>query len=291
MRPPSALYAGGDPFPSVSVDLGLAFINDPARRRIYVPRVDPVQFTGAVRDGEGRGVQGATVRFSASGIFEESELGLAATFSASTMTNDDGSFGLQLLPGLYTVIVTPPEDNENIWAPVAEETLVAEDLTQLNQDIVLPSQIALSGSCRTFTGDPAGGVAVVARARRELGELQRSRLTASDPEGMFRLTVDPGRYDMQIKVADATGFPWLIEPELVMSRERGAMTRDYTLPPPIVVRGTLQAAGGLAVAGAPIRAFVLEDDDGEVRPIQVAETISAEDGSYRLLISPTLDGR
>jgi len=272
---------GGDPSPSVSVD---------PTGPLLVPRVDSVQSTGAVRDGEGRGVQGATVRFSSSGIFEQSELGLVTTFSASTTTNDDGSFSLELLPGLYTVIVTPPEDAENTWAPVAEEALVAEDLTEL-EDIVLPSQIALSGSCTTFTGDPAGGVAVVAQARGELGELQRSRLTASNQEGVFRLTVDPGRYDMLIKVADATGFPWLIEPELVMSEERGAMTRDYTLPTPIVVRGTLQAAGGMIVGGAPIRAYVFETSGGEVRPIQVAETISAEDGSYRLLISPTLDGR
>jgi hypothetical protein len=279
--------AGSDPFASVSVELGSDFIVDPARRIIVVPSADSVQSAGFVRDEEGRGVQGATVRFSSIEIFEQSGLGLAPTFSTSTMTTGDGSFGLELLPGHYDVIVTPPEDQENAWAPLATKALLVEDGELGN--LVLPSQIALSGSCTTFTGEAANGVAIVARARGEIGELQRSRLTATDPEGAFRMTVDPGRYDMLIKVADATGFPWLVEPELVMSREAGATTRDYTLPPPIVVRGTLRSSGGAPVAEAPIRAYVFENTDEDSRPIQVAETVSAVDGSYRLLISPTVD--
>jgi len=279
---------GSAPFPSVSVDPDLAFISD---RRITVPRVDGVQFTGAVRGEEGEAVQGATVRFSSNDVFEGAEAGLEGTFSASTTTSDDGTFSVELLPGQYTVTVTPPEDAENAWAPLSAETLVVEELATELEDLVLPSQIALFGSCTTFTGDPAGGVTVLARARGDMGELQRSQETASSQEGEFRLSIDAGRYDMLVKVADTTGFPWLVEPELVMSAERGDIMRDYTLPPPIVVRGTLQAAGGTIVAGAQIRAYVFESDGDEVRPIQVAETVSADDGSYRLLISPTLAER
>ena len=283
---------GAAPFPSVSVDPDLAFINDPAERIITVPRVEGVQFTGAVRGEEGQPVQGATVRFSSNNIFEgRSQLGLEGTFSASTTTSDDGRFGVELLSGLYTVTVTPPEDAENAWAPLSAEASVVEELVTELEDLVLPSQIALFGSCRTFAGDPASGVTVLARARGDLGELQRSQETASSQQGEFRLSIDAGRYDMLVKVADTTGFPWLAEPELVMSTERGDIMRDYTLPPPIVVRGTLQAAGGTIVAGAQIRAYVFESDGDEVRPIQVAETVSADDGSYRLLISPTLGER
>ncbi len=281
--------AGSDPFPSVSVDLDLAFINDPTQRRILVPSANPLRSSGTVRDEEGRGVQGATVRFTSNEIFEQSELGLAGTFSATTTTTGDGSFSLELLPGLYEIIVTPPEDMDNAWAPLAAQAFVADNVTLA--DLVLPSQIGLSGSCATFSGDPASGVAIVARARGEIGELQRSRLTATDQEGAFQMTVDPGRYDMLMKVADATGYPWLVEPELVMSREMGDTVRDYTLPPPIVVRGTLRASSGAVVSGASIRAYIFEKDGGDAYPIQIAETVSAADGSYRVLISPTLDGR
>lgn len=278
---------GGPPFPSVSVDPDLAFVNDPTKRRIHVPRVDGVQVTGAVRDGEQRAVRGATVQFSSNGIFEESALGLEGTFSASTTTSDDGSFSAMLLPGLYTVHVTPPTDTANVWAPLSGEAFVVAEVSEL-EDLVLPSQIALSGSCTTFKGEPARGVTVLARARAEAGGLQRSRLTASNLEGTFRLTVDAGRYDMFMQVADATGFPWLVEPELIMSAERGEIIREYTLPPPVVVRGTLQTADGAIVGGAEIRAYVFESDADGVRPIQVAQTVSAADGTYRLLISPTL---
>lgn len=281
---------GGAPFPSVSVDPDLAFLNDPTKRLIRVPRVDAVQFTGAVRDEEKRAVPGATVRFSSNSIFEESELGLEGTFSGSTTTNDEGSFSVTLLPGVYAVIVTPPTDTANTWAPLSAEAFVTKDVTEI-KDLVLPSQIALSGSCTTFAGDPANGVTVLARARGDLGELQRSRETASSSDGTFRLTVDAGRYDMLIKVADTTGFPWLVEPELVMSAERGEISRDYRLPPPIVVRGMLQTADGATVGGAQIRAYIFESGGEELRPIQVAETVSEVDGTYRLLISPTLAER
>ena len=110
----------------------------------------------------------------------------------------------------------------------------------------------------------------------------------STDEGSFRLSVDAGRYDTLIKIAEATGLPWLVEPELVMSAERGDISREYQLPPPIVVRGRVQASGGDAIAGAPIRAYVFDETADSKRAIQVAETISDEDGFYRLLISPTL---
>jgi hypothetical protein len=96
---------------------------------------------------------------------------------------------------------------------------------------------------------------------------------------------------MLIKVADTTGFPWLVEPELVMSAEQGEISRDYRLPPPIVVRGMLQTADGATVGGAQIRAYIFESGGEELRPIQVAETVSEVDGTYRLLISPTLAER
>jgi hypothetical protein len=105
------------------------------------------------------------------------------------------------------------------------------------------------------------------------------------------MNMDAGRYDMSIKVPDSTGFPWLVESELVMSRERGRVTRDYMLPPPIVVRGSVLSADGFRIGGAKLRAYVLEGPPGEARAIQVAETASDQDGFYRLLISPSLDAR
>jgi hypothetical protein len=101
--------------------------------------------------------------------------------------------------------------------------------------------------------------------------------------------VDTGLYDMHVKMSSETGFAWLVEPELVMSTTLGDVERDYRLVPPIPVHGVIRAGDGELVPNALIRAYVLTSSEGAAsRPIQVAETVSAEDGSFRLLIAPHL---
>jgi len=283
--------ANAEPFPSVSIDPELAFVGDPVERRVFVPRVAPILFSGTVQDEQLRPVQGATVRFASTVVFQETELGLEGSFAASATTASDGAYSLQLLPGSYEVAITPPDDSVNRWAPLAAQAVVVEGLPGGGDggSVVLPSQVTLSGSCTTFTGEPASGVTVAARARRELGGLQRSRETVSSMDGRFEMSVDAGLYDVLIKVPDSTGFPWLIEPELAVPPRSGTITRAWELPPPIVVRGKVVSAAGTVVDDATIRAYVFENGD-TLRPVQVAETKSDEEGSYQLLISPTLGG-
>jgi hypothetical protein len=282
--------AGGDPFPSVSVDPDVAFANDPIRRRIYIPRLDPVQFTGRVGDANENPVSRATVRFLSIGIFDESQLGLQGSFSASVTTDEDGIFGAELLPGAYSIAVTPPEDTENSWGILVTKALVGEAPTEAVPFIV-PSQVGLRGEVTTFEDESAPGVTILARARlsEEPGVLHRSQESVSDDDGAFAMSVDTGLYDMHAKMSSETGFAWLVEPELVMSAELGDLERAYQLPPPIPVRGVIRAADATLVQNAQIRAYVLTGADGAAsRPIQVAETVSGEDGSYRLLIAPRL---
>jgi hypothetical protein len=55
------------------------------------------------------------------------------------------------------------------------------------------------------------------------------------------------------------------------------------------VRGVVRTSDGQAVPGALIRAYVLTTQEASAsRTIEVAETTSGEDGSYRLLIAPRL---
>ena len=92
-----------------------------------------------------------------------------------------------------------------------------------------------------------------------------------------------GLYDVHVKIPSETGYGWLVEPALVMDED---LTRAYRLVPPIPIEGLVRASDGTAVPGASIRAFVLTTDGVPSRPIQVAETVSDEDGNYRLLITP-----
>ena len=286
---------GGDPFPAVSVDPDLVFGDDPMENRIYIPRLKPVRFTSRVRDATDSPVPGATVRFLSIGIFDGGQLGLEGSFSASATTNEDGSFGAELLPGSYSISVTPPEDAERDWGILAAEAVVDEEFAE-PEALIVPSQISLVGQVTTFRDESGSGVTILARARlsEELGILHRSQEAVSDEMGDFAMSVDTGLYDMHVKMSSETGFAWLVEPELVMSADLGDLERAYRLEPPIPVHGVIRASTGDLVPDALIRAYVLKATEGAdgsgSRPIQVAEAVSDEDGRYRLLIAPGLDG-
>lgn len=277
---------GEAPFPSVSVDPEVAFADDASRKVIRIPRLTPVQFTGRVRDEKGSAVPGATVRFLSNGIFDGSQLGLQGSFSGSATTNEDGSFGTQLLPGYYAVTVTPPADVESSWAVLSAEALVGPEVTAV-EALIVPSKVEFLGWVRTFREEAAVGVTVAARARAsgDASAMHRSQEAVSNSLGRFTLRMDLGIYDVAVKVPSQTGFAWLVEPALAMEDD---LARTYRFPPPIPIEGVVLSSDGIAVPGASIRAFVLSDDGSSTRPLQVAETTSDEEGNYRLLIDPGL---
>ncbi len=283
---------GRDPFPSVSVDPALAFPNDPVENRIYIPRLSPVQFTGRVRDRDETPVPNATVRFLSTGIFAGTELGLEGSFSASATTDEEGRFGVPLLSGFYAITVTPPDDGKSSWGVLTAEALVGEEVTA-TEALIVPEQIGFRGWVATFLDEPAAGVTVLARARTgaEAGLVNRTRETVTNELGAFAMTLDAGLYDVHVKVSPETGFPWLVEPELPVSADDGELSQGYLLEPPIPLQGLVRTSQGESVANAVIRAHILKSsEDGAIRSIQVAETVSGEDGSYRLLIAPRLVG-
>lgn len=96
---------------------------------------------------------------------------------------------------------------------------------------------------------------------------------------------------MHVKVPPETGFGWLVEPDVEISTERGDLVRTYRLDPPIPIEGILRTSDGVPLPGALIRAYVFRGTGtGTSRPVQIGETVSGEEGSYRLLIAPHLFG-
>ncbi|NNE20952.1 MAG: hypothetical protein HKN10_20975 [Myxococcales bacterium] len=112
----------------------------------------------------------------------------------------------------------------------------------------------------------------------------------SDDLGDFAMSVDIGVYDMQVKLPAESGFAWLVEPEVQMSLNEGDLRRDYRLEPPVAVGGIIRNGQGETVPNALVRGYVLDPRSVGTRPLQVAEAVSGEDGSYRLLIAPRLVG-
>lgn len=229
------------------------------------------------------------MRFLSTGIFDDNELGLEGSFSATTMTNDDGTFTQELLPGVYSITVTPPEDVENAWGTLSTEALVGEGLTTI-EALIVPPQVDLRGSVTTYRDELAAGVTLDARARAQddANGLHRSEEAVSDALGAFVMSMDSGLYDMHVKVPPESGFGWLVEPELIMDLDAGQVTRRYQLVPPIPIDGVVTSADSLPVADALLRAYVLSGSGSDARQIEVAEAVSDADGGYRLLITPGL---
>lgn len=282
--------AGREPFPAVSIDPELAFANELDEKRIEIPRLGSFQVTGDVRDSIGRAVPAATVRFLSTGIFDASQLGLEGSFGGTATTKEDGSFGLELLPGVYEVTVTPPEEIENSWGILFGQIPLVNGFATTGT-LIVPSQINLAGEVRTYRGEPATGVTILARARRSgaPGSIHRSQEVVSEDSGAFEMSVDVGLYDMHVKVPSESGYAWLVEPELAMNLDRGDLVRGYELQPPIPIYGVVRNSEGEPVPNAIVRGYMVDNyDGGAARPLQIAETVSAEDGSYRLLIAPRL---
>ena len=281
-----------DSFPAVSVDPEEEFKDDPPEKRILIDRLARIQATGEVRDKIDRAVPGAAVRFLSTAIFEGSQPGLVGSFSASATTNEDGGFGVELLPGIYSITVTPPEDSDNSWGILSADAEVGEELTTI-ETLVIPSQLGLEGTVATFSDEPAAGATVLARARpgADPSAMQRSQEVVSDARGKFAMSVDPGLFDMQVKVPAESGFSWFVEPDLLMSIDQGDLRKEYLLEPPIAVYGVIRTSEGEPLPNALVRGYLFNSSDGgPARPLQIAEAVSGEDGSYRLLIAPRLVG-
>ena len=276
--------AGRELFPAVSVDPDVVFADDPERKVIRIPRLDPVQYSGRVQDEAGAPVPSATLRFQTNSVFDESRLGLQGSFAASATTNADGTFGAALLPGFYSVTVLPPEDLERTWGVLTYDSLVGME-TEPASGLVVPSKVELTGSVQTFADEAAVGATVVARARQEEypASKHRSQEAVTNSIGRFTMFMDVGLYDISVKVPSTSGYAWAVEPARVVERDA---TRTYRLDPPIPIEGLVLADQGAVVPNALVRAYLLVSDGTESRPVQVAETSSDEEGRYRLLIAP-----
>jgi hypothetical protein len=277
---------GRAPFPSVSVDPDLLFSEQSPTRVIRIPRLDPVQYSGRVRDEAGAPVPGASIRFLSGGIFDGSQLGLVGSFTGSATTNEDGSFRVQLLPGLYSVVVTPPEEEESSWGVLASEALVVDE-AEASDTFIVPSKLTLGGTVTTFNDERAAGVTLLARARQTAEQEMaiRSQEVVSEVDGLFRMQMDRGLYDLHVKIPEDTGYGWLVEPGLLMEED---VLRSYRLPPPVSIEGELFSYQSAPVSGAQLRAYILRREGSETRLLQVAETTTDEAGKYRLLIAPRL---
>lgn len=257
----------------------------------------PVQ--GHVLDASGKAVA-ATVTLRSMSI-SKVEL---ARYETVVETDDSGFFTSALPPGDYQVIARPHPSGYAIG-------LTAWEVTQGNKPfsgnaVQLPEATTLAGSVSTPWGEPAdvevrltpAATSAVAYLATVIASEVQPRQTSTFTEyGQFQVAVDPGYFDLTVLSPRGAGYPWLVRPNLFITPSKvGAAAPVVSLEPfrlqdPVVVLGTVRDSQMAPLGGATIRAWIpLGDLEGKIATsaVQIGETVSDKDGSYVLLLPPSI---
>lgn len=307
IRPPQGLVA-----PTALWDLAAADLWDSGRVRLDMSGLSftPVQLTGHVEGGANDHplVTGAVVFSSLS--LAGAEAGVTASFSVTVPTDERGAYSASLLPGQYRVVAIP--DPALPWAITEANWQVSESPEhQAGRTLVVDAKPGLFGRARIAAFDlPLAGAvinavaatpfnpnAVLDAALGKTPALPRASSRLTDADGLGSLELDPGLYDLSARPPDASWLPWFVQPRtLIPAPKQGArpITVDFQIPLPVLLGGRAYDAAGLPLSNALIRAYALlgspdaDDSTSMNGVVQVAETHTARDGRYKLLLPSKL---
>lgn len=294
-------------FPTLFADPAYFFPDETGYARILVPMLSRIRYRGRVtpRD-DPEGVENAVLTFRSVDVFDDTT-GVTSSFKTTATTDRAGVFEVDIFPGTYDIVVTPPPEMREVGSDgtvpsqlgVLFETLrilapaTGEEL--VGQTFELPRRARLGGTVQTSDERPIPGATVQALALNRMGESRaapynRSGETVTDATGQFTLPLDLGAYDVIIKPPAGSNFPWRVAPAMVFGSSV-VVQNTFEIGAPVPLNGVVIGPGDDAsgMAGAEVQAFaIVEEEGGAVRAIPVARTMSREDGSYTLLLPPRL---
>jgi hypothetical protein len=235
-------------------------------------------------------------------------------FFDRTITTESDKFDVELLPGDYDVYVAPNPGSD--FATTHAELLVklqgppgSMNEVQSGKSITLAVVSHVNGTVATPAMDPAIGAQIQAVASplpptplqiaAGATPFKPQALSGNvDENGAFALQGDPGTLDFSVRPADGTAFPWLVRTNVEVPsgpHDLGEMQIAWPIiyTGEVFLPGEVQAGGA---GGALIRAYIYLDKegytgsrDGATSVVQIAETRSDENGSFRLFLPPHLN--
>lgn len=240
------------------------------------PTITAGRVSGVVVDERGAPVRGATVTFR--GLIG------GGTYARSDIADDDGVFGVSLLPGDYTLAITAEPTSragllvQDVSIPangVAGLSIVVPDRVPVDVVVTTNDGVAMAAGSVTFqrVGDVFG------IAEPVLTGVQPSFTVTADVDGRVELSVDQGRYRVNIQPPRGTGAPSFS----TLVTVDGGLDRSFVLPPQNVLAGRVVDDGGSAAPGAFVRVFSkLTDEQG--RAIFLGEAVCADDGTFAVSV-------
>ncbi len=227
------------------------------------------------------------------------DTGVEQVHRVSVLTDKDGNFQAQLLPGQYELIVRPestavPYGVFATTVDVSDSGLIDAPDDQL---FVLPLRHQFRGRVKNAEAQPMQGAVVQAVAQQVRSNFEewpeaaynRSNQTQTDADGEFVLPLDVGRYDLVIQTRAESGFPWVVVPDVsIQKNQTPASEQAYTLVSPVPVTGRVVDALGHPVMGVEVTAHGVIMQGTSQRSLPVGSTVTDSDGAFTLLLAPLL---
>lgn len=228
------------------------------------------------------------------------DFGENVVYRRTIETDADGGFGdISLLPGDYTVIIQPVQGDA---LAVTQGSLVLKQGNQ-GQGVTLPvmRKRPLNGRALTVQGAGASRINAVVEpivpvAATFLQNVKQiipippsSASTLTDSAGAFSLYLDPGIFNLSLRPAPGSDLPWTVVSSYFIDETQTALDDvQLEIPNPVIMIGQV-SLNSKSIANARIRAWLRPaTTDGattaEPNAVQIAETTSLANGTYRLLL-------
>lgn len=225
--------------------------------------------------------------------------------SFETLSDQDGRYSVDLIPGGYDVFISP-RDSE----PTSRGLIVTKhDGDDPSMPAFLVSERSASGSVlfeaqrgTSFTGTVYASNTVspkvTLRASRRptppfsswgtVADYNRSLSTVSDRKGHFSITPDIGYYDFIFEPEHDSYFAWKLWLDCPNGPETGGALSAVRLSAPVMVFGSVESEDtGSKLAAAKIEAFtIVYSERNAPRSVMIGRTFSNANGDYSLALPP-----
>jgi hypothetical protein len=280
----------------------------------YTSLPTPVTVSGRIRTPAGAPVR-ATVYFTAADILDRSGQKFRSNFEFSTHVDTtldarsgESTYSVLVPQGDYQIVVRPSDGNSAVKA--ASRFVGGQGNEMTGEDFDVTPLVAMSGNAVVADGRALAEAVVEALPTQCASDVADASppasssdaclpnpaqtLTAND--GSFRMTVDPGGYQLRIRPRDGSHLPWKIVPVVVGTAPQ--VLSPVVIPAPISVgmRLTDSASGGdggapsmLTAADNPVPNAVVRvftNPSPGAPAVELGQAITDAQGNYEMYIAP-----
>lgn len=244
--------------------------------------------------------------------------GMIASYQASTRTDEQGRFKLDLVPGNYR-ISTIPVDASKYAVETTTWAIAPTPGEQAGKLISIGDSTRLIGTVISQSKKEPLADATVLASPSSLGKRStflddllvlsdktgaRAQLGVADDSGAFEVPVDPGHYDITVRPAQGSGYPWAVRASTKITQGGGVYwLNEIEVRNPVTYSGRVTVPGPstnsprVAMPGALLRFYVLFDASDQladpgvaaVSAVEIGQTRTDTSGEYRLLLPDRLN--